>query len=65
MAHIRFTFYPGGTVKMEPQGYPGRTCYDATKSYARALNGQQTTKPVLSTATTINTVETPRVKANS
>lgn len=44
MGMILFTFSRGGGVKIEPKGFVGRTCHEATKPYERALEGDKTTR---------------------
>ena len=38
---IKFNIYPGGHVRIEPQGYEGATCSEATKPYTDRLAGEQ------------------------
>ena len=38
---INFHFHKGGAVTIQPEGYPGRLCHDATRSYEEALGPVQ------------------------
>lgn len=41
---IKMTFHKGGFVTIEPTGYSGSTCHDATRPYTDAFGGEQDVK---------------------
>jgi len=45
MGEILFHFKPGGGVKIEPKGFPGKRCKSVTQAYEKVLGGQQTSVP--------------------
>lgn len=42
---IRMTFFEDGNVKIEPQGYGGALCHQATKPYENAFGGEHRSTP--------------------
>lgn len=43
---IKFTFKMGGAVIVQPTGYEGSACHEATRPYTNAMNGKQTVKEI-------------------
>jgi len=41
---IHMHFKRGGGVVIRPNGYPGATCHEATRTYLEAMGGEQHTR---------------------
>ena len=48
---IRITYERGGKVKLEPSGYPGQTCHEATRPYVEHRGGTKESREVEPTVT--------------
>lgn len=49
---VKMVFHKGGVVTLQPQGYEGKLCHEATRPYQEAFGGKQNTVETDTNATT-------------